>query len=127
MEHVLKRNVDLKEAFNIGDDPYDPEQNVPSNFDISSYPKNGNQWPTALPEFRTLMYKYNTAVLSFSKKLMRIIALALDLPETYFDHMAASQNEPLAHFAERMMASKVLSEYQPSYVCFFFLGTGVVF
>ena len=87
--HVLKRNVDLKEAFNIGDDPYDPEQNVPSNFDISSYPKNGNQWPTALPELRTLMYEYNAAVLSFSKKLMRIIALALDLPETYFDHMAA--------------------------------------
>ncbi|PVH74559.1 Clavaminate synthase-like protein [Cadophora sp. DSE1049] len=80
---------DLKEAFNIGDDPYDPEQNVPSNFDISSYPKNGNQWPSALPKFRTLMYKYNAAVLSFSKKLMRIIALALDLPETYFDHMAA--------------------------------------
>ncbi|KAH7360847.1 Clavaminate synthase-like protein [Rhexocercosporidium sp. MPI-PUGE-AT-0058] len=78
---------DLKEAFNIGDDPFDPEQNVPSDLDISSYPKNGNQWPSS-PEFRTIMYKYNAAILSFSKKLMRIIALALSLPETYFDHMA---------------------------------------
>lgn len=35
------------------------------------------------------MYKYNAAILSFSKKLMRTIALALNLPETYFDHMAS--------------------------------------
>lgn len=34
------------------------------------------------------MYAYNAAILSFSKKLMRLIALALDLDESYFDHMA---------------------------------------
>jgi isopenicillin N synthase-like dioxygenase len=34
------------------------------------------------------MYQYNDAMLAFSKKLMRMIALALDLEEAYFDHMA---------------------------------------
>jgi isopenicillin N synthase-like dioxygenase len=34
------------------------------------------------------MYQYNDAILEFSKKLMRMIALALDLKEDYFDHMA---------------------------------------
>jgi isopenicillin N synthase-like dioxygenase len=34
------------------------------------------------------MYEYNDAILAFSKKLMRMIALALDLKEDYFDHMA---------------------------------------
>ena len=34
------------------------------------------------------MYQYNDAVLSFSKKLMRMIALALNIEEDYFDQMA---------------------------------------
>jgi len=34
------------------------------------------------------MYEYNVAILDFSKKLMRLIALSLGLEESYFDHMA---------------------------------------
>jgi len=34
------------------------------------------------------MYRYNDACLSFSKFLMRLIALSLSLPEEYFDHMS---------------------------------------
>jgi isopenicillin N synthase-like dioxygenase len=77
----------LKEAFATGEDPYDPEQNAPKNLDWSKYSKNGNQWPES-KEFRTIMYQYNDAVLNFSKQLMRMIALALNLDERYFDHMA---------------------------------------
>jgi isopenicillin N synthase-like dioxygenase len=79
--------LDLKEAFATAEDPYDPEQNPPANLDWSAYPKSGNQWP-AYKEFRKIMYQYNDAILAFSKKLMRLIALALDLKEDYFDHMA---------------------------------------
>jgi isopenicillin N synthase-like dioxygenase len=57
------------------------------NLDLSKYTKNGNQWPES-KEFREIMYQYNNAILDFSKKLMRMIALALDLEESYFDHMA---------------------------------------
>lgn len=71
----------------MGDDPYEPEQKVPPAFDISAYPRSGNQWPD-VPQFRETLYQYRTALLDFSKKLMRMIALALDLEESYFDHMA---------------------------------------
>lgn len=76
----------MKEAFATGDDPYDAEQNPPIDLDWSQFPKLGNQWP-ASPDFRRMMYQYNDAILAFSRKLMRIIALALDLEETHFDHM----------------------------------------
>jgi isopenicillin N synthase-like dioxygenase len=71
----------------MGDDPYDEEQNAPPGLDMSRYPKNGNQWP-ASPEFRKVFYEYNAAVQAFSKKLLRIVALALDLDEGFFDHMS---------------------------------------
>ncbi|KAE8441099.1 hypothetical protein EG329_005866 [Mollisiaceae sp. DMI_Dod_QoI] len=80
---------DLKEAFAMGDDPYDVEQSAPSTLDRTPYPPNGNQWPTSPKDFRKILYAYHTAVLSFSKKLMQLIALSLDLPETYFDHMSS--------------------------------------
>lgn len=79
---------DLKEAFAIGDDPNDPEQNPPPNLDRSPYPARGNQWPSSPANFRKIMYKYHTTILSFSKTLMRLIALSLDLDEKYFDHMS---------------------------------------
>jgi isopenicillin N synthase-like dioxygenase len=87
IQHHINKSPDLKEAFATGDDPYDPEQDPPASLDWSKYPKNGNQWP-ASKEFRKVMYQYNDAVLTFSKKLMRMIALALELDEKYFDHMA---------------------------------------
>lgn len=34
------------------------------------------------------MYRYNDACLAFSKSLMRLIALSLNLEESYFDHMS---------------------------------------
>lgn len=73
----------MKEAFTIGDDPCDPEQNAPRQPDPST-PKR-NSWPSAYPEFRPQMYEYYTRVLAFSQKLMQAFALALDLPEHYFD------------------------------------------
>ncbi|CZR54731.1 uncharacterized protein PAC_04615 [Phialocephala subalpina] len=79
---------DLKEAFATGDDPNDPEQNPPADLDRSPYPAKGNQWPSSPSNFRKIMYEYHAAILAFSKVLMRLIALSLDLPEEYFDHMS---------------------------------------
>lgn len=72
---------DLKEGFYIGVDraPDDPMV-------ISGTPNHGpNQWPEHLPEFRDQMMKYFTSVQGLSHHIMRIIALSLDLEETYFD------------------------------------------
>jgi isopenicillin N synthase-like dioxygenase len=49
----------------------------------------GNQWPDqkTLPDFAVTYIKYCTIVLELCRKMMRIIALALDMPEEYFDSM----------------------------------------
>lgn len=74
---------DMKEAFTIGDDPHDPEQKAPFPPSLNEPPR--NSWPPAYPEFRPRIYEYYTRVLAFSHKLMQAFALALDLPETYFN------------------------------------------
>ncbi|KAL1306807.1 hypothetical protein AAFC00_005464 [Neodothiora populina] len=83
---------DLKEALNFGEDPTEPEQTCPPDFDLSYYPENGtlplNQWPDNPPNFRSVYYQYHAALMTFSKQLLHIIALSLDLPEDHFDHMA---------------------------------------
>ncbi|NEY92199.1 isopenicillin N synthase family dioxygenase [Tabrizicola oligotrophica] len=44
-----------------------------------------NPWPASLPEFRELAYGYHTRMVDLSKKLLKGIALSLDLPETFFE------------------------------------------
>lgn len=79
---------DLKEAWNMADDPYEPEQNAPADLDLSTYPPPPlNQWPARPDGFRNTIYEYRAAVESFSSTLLRLIALSLDLEETYFDYM----------------------------------------
>ncbi|KAF2117090.1 hypothetical protein BDV96DRAFT_598030 [Lophiotrema nucula] len=78
-----KGRGDMKEAFTIGDDAHEPEQNAPFTPSPDSMKK--NSWPSAYPAFRPQIYDYYTRVLAFSRKLMQAFALALDLPETYFD------------------------------------------
>lgn len=65
---------DLKESFNFGRDrgPATP-----------SFQE--NQWPTDLPGFRETLEDYYTAVDALGQHLVRLIALSLDLPETFFE------------------------------------------
>jgi isopenicillin N synthase-like dioxygenase len=83
--------TDLKEALNFREDPTEPEQNCPPGFDLSYYPGNGtvkcNQWPEKPAKFRSVMYEYHAAVMEFSRQLLHMIALALDLEEDYFDNL----------------------------------------
>ncbi len=44
-----------------------------------------NQWPAALPSFRIGLYGYFEAILKLGRELFRAFALALDLPEHFFD------------------------------------------
>ncbi|KAL1897035.1 hypothetical protein Sste5346_004239 [Sporothrix stenoceras] len=80
---------DMKEALNFGDDPTEPERNCPPDFDLSYYPGNGtvpiNQWPAQPANFRDVLYQYHAAVMAFSRQLLHIVALALDLDEDFFD------------------------------------------
>lgn len=72
-------NVDLSEAFNWA---YDAAQD-PEAVDKSEEPI--SIWPDNLPGFREGLYAYHTQLLQLSRRLTRIFALALHLPEDYFD------------------------------------------
>lgn len=66
---------DLKECFDIG----------PERAALQGPFFGPNQWPTALPEFQSLVYGYHEKMVDLSKKLLRGIALSLDLPEAHFE------------------------------------------
>lgn len=69
---------DLSEAFNLA---YSPERD-PENSDTAP---GTSIWPKDLPEFKDKMYGYHTPMLQFARKMTKIFALALHLPEDYFD------------------------------------------
>jgi len=51
-----------------------------------------NQWPADLPGFRDNVLTYMTAMEQLGKRLVRIYAVALDLPPDYFDPMFEKPN-----------------------------------
>ncbi|EXJ69809.1 uncharacterized protein A1O5_06880 [Cladophialophora psammophila CBS 110553] len=73
-----RKHHDLSEAFNLAysaeQDPENPENDPGTSI-----------WPSDLPGFKEAMYAYHTPMLQFARKMTRIFALALHLPETYFD------------------------------------------
>lgn len=74
-----EQHVDLSEAFNWAyDASEDPEAVDPAEPSASI-------WPSGLPEFRKTLYAYHTQLLQLSRRLTRIFAFALELPEDYFD------------------------------------------
>lgn len=75
----------MKESFTMGEDATDSEQNPSSGTQIRNPKK--NQWSSKDPSFRKAMYTYYTDILAFSYKLLRIFALALEMPEDSFDSM----------------------------------------
>ncbi|KIW47106.1 uncharacterized protein PV06_02706 [Exophiala oligosperma] len=73
-----RKHNDLSEAFNLAyaadQDPENPDNDRGSSI-----------WPSELPGFREGLYAYHTPMLQFARKMAQIFALALHLPESYFD------------------------------------------
>lgn len=69
----------MSEAFNWA---YDPAED-PDAVDMDRPPV--SIWPSDLPGFREGLYAYHTQLLRLSRRLARIFALALHLPEDSFD------------------------------------------
>lgn len=80
---------DFKEGLKIGRDlpPHHPQV-------LAGLPLHGsNQWPANLPGWRETMQTYYAACEQLGQQLMRAFALALDLPESYFERWL---REPMA-------------------------------
>ena len=62
-----------------------------------------NQWPGDLPGFRETALTYMTAMEQLGRKLVRIYAVALDLPADYFDPMFQKPNviQRFTHYPPR--------------------------
>jgi isopenicillin N synthase-like dioxygenase len=76
-----KKAGDLKEGVKIGRD-LGPEHELVK----AGTPLHGpNQWPSGLPGWRETMQRYYDAMEALGRELLHAFALALDIPETYFD------------------------------------------
>ncbi|GAA6018310.1 hypothetical protein JCM10207_000799 [Rhodosporidiobolus poonsookiae] len=69
----------LRESFSMGDDFLDAEQAYPGEIAPGTKPQ--NRWPERFPELREGLYEYYHHVHAFARDLLKIFALALDLPE----------------------------------------------
>ncbi len=71
---------DLKESFYSGMDL--PDDHVLAQAAMRTF--GHNQWPDALPEFRTHMNAYWDVMVGLGRHLLPLVALSLDLPEDWF-------------------------------------------
>lgn len=77
---------DIKESFYCGID-YPPDHPyVQQGF----YSYGANQWPADLPWISRQSKAYIQSMCALAQRLMQLMALSLNLPETYFDHTHAS-------------------------------------
>ncbi|KAF9485812.1 Clavaminate synthase-like protein [Pholiota conissans] len=75
---------DLHESFDIGPDA------DPSNSGKDGAMTGENVWPQGVPTFKEAVTEYYTRVLQVGRLLFPLFALALDLPETFFDDKTTS-------------------------------------
>ena len=113
----------------IGEDPFEPECNAPESVkeaflvrDPDLVPQ--NQWPkTSTPAndaLRPALYGYYTKMVQFAKALLRIFALALDMPEDHFDSIASfpKANMRSLHYPTQELATDVGIGAHTDYSCF---------
>ncbi|MGD9997429.1 MAG: isopenicillin N synthase family dioxygenase [Ilumatobacteraceae bacterium] len=72
---------DLKETFNVG--PF--ERPAVLRDEGERWAFGDTPWPPSMPELRAALEPYHRAMLDLATRLMRVFAMALDLPPDWFD------------------------------------------
>jgi isopenicillin N synthase-like dioxygenase len=87
---------DLKEGYYIGPEHAPDDARVLAGM----FNHGANQWPVHRPNFRPVMMAYLEVMMELSARMMRGIALSLDLQEDYFSHYCsdATANVRLLHY-----------------------------
>lgn len=92
---LMEENLDRKEVFNCHYEPeFDPAHmnrlsEVPQHV-RDHIPKDKGIWePVGVPGFQEDVLAYWRACLATARRLIQLIALALDLPESYFDRFTS--------------------------------------
>jgi len=81
LDPTKQKAGDLKEGIKIGRDLAADHPLVRANTPLHG----PNQWPANLPGWRETMTAYYNAMEALGRDMLHAFALALDLPETYFD------------------------------------------
>lgn len=107
---------DLKQSFAIG--PVDPPVHHFADAD-EEFAWSPNLWPEVLPEMRAAWERYYREMAELSARLMRVMALALELPEHHFDRlidrhtsaMRALDYPPVADVLEGQFGASAHTDY----------------
>jgi isopenicillin N synthase-like dioxygenase len=98
---TVNRNTkpSVNEAFFLRRDrrPDDPDV-------VANKPLRGlNQWPLELPEFKETVLRYMAAMEDLGRRLVKVYAVALELPENFFDSMFQQPSvvQRLSHYPAR--------------------------
>lgn len=76
---------DLQEGFEFGWEALDEQEVDKERILRTSVMDDTNQWPSELPNFRNKVLNYYHSAILLGKILFPLFALALNLPETFFD------------------------------------------
>ncbi len=84
---MLSLCPDFKQGFTMGDCPLEPEQQYvekTGQAPPAKLKRPQNIWPSSAPWYRAGLYKYYNEVLPVSLKLVRLLALSLEIDEDEF-------------------------------------------
>ncbi|KAK0503661.1 hypothetical protein EDD18DRAFT_1411019 [Armillaria luteobubalina] len=76
---------DLQEGFEFGMEAVEPQPQGQEDSSDDGVMAGANVWPSQLPEFRRAALQYYHAAVNLGKKMFPLFALALELPENFFE------------------------------------------
>ncbi|KAH7270858.1 uncharacterized protein BKA55DRAFT_701445 [Fusarium redolens] len=77
--------------------------------------KGPNQWPSALPELKTVVTRYIEELTLLGERLLRLVARALDLPEeVFFSYLSDQHRLKLVHYPASTTSSQGVGPHKDS-------------